>query len=116
MMNNQFIKEWETKQLDKSTKVSFFYYDEKTLKKEAVEFSEEMYDILDQFKSSIPRIRLNDVDFKDYDGAYSIIVGNDKKSLTFGIPRAKTRHEREMGKDLYFVTISKHECSTDRTP
>jgi hypothetical protein len=83
------------------------YYDETTFQRENVEFPDEMFELAEKIQLSFNRVKLKDVNFKDYDGATPIIVGKDKKSLRFGVPLAETRVDRERGKQLYIVTITK---------
>jgi len=79
---------------------------------ELIEFPQNMVDLAQTLKDSIPDIKLEDVPtvVHDgiYEGSYPIIVSTDKKSLIFGVPLAKTRMERELGIELYMVTISKY--------
>jgi hypothetical protein len=72
----------------------------------------DLANITDTLKNSIPNdIKLADISFKTYEGTYPIIC-KDKVSLSFSIPMAKTRYERELGKDLYIVTITKYNSET----
>ena len=75
---------------------------------EIIEFPDEMVEIAEKMMNAFPDVSLNDVNFRNYPGAEILRCDNDKKSLKFNVPLAKTRLERDMGEDLYIVTITKY--------
>jgi len=75
---------------------------------EIIEFPDEMVEIAEKMMNAFPDVSLNDVNFRTYPGAEILRCDKDKKSLKFNVSLAKTRLERDMGEDLYIVTITKY--------
>jgi len=70
------------------------YVDEVTFKSESVEIDDEQYNIAIEI-------------FKNFGNYGQMIVGSDKKSLVFSINKGLNNIDKEIGSNLYTVTIKK---------
>jgi hypothetical protein len=86
------------------------YHNEATFQEEEIEFPDEMVNFVLVMSESLGEIKLDDIDWKSYPKLYGpVMVDKDKKSLRFIVNLAKNRVDREIGKNLYIVKITKFE-------
>lgn len=91
------VKKEEIVYIDEATReetVRLEYTEEGTFKTSEVVFKKEHYDIAMEI-------------FKYYSSFEHLLVASDKKSLCFGIDFSDNKIDRELGTNLYKVTIEK---------